>query len=112
MIEQTLSRIEARLAATEHLSERERQELTALLRDLKQDLGLTADQPDQTETVDSVLRSTESAAHEALRPDQDPELVDRALQELEESALRFEASHPRLVNILRAIGKSLADIGI
>lgn len=112
VIEETLSRIESRLAATQHLTDRERDELTVLLHDLKQDLGLAADQPDHAESVGSVLRSTESAAHAALRPEQDPELMKLALQELEESTQRFEADHPRLVSVLRAIGKSLADIGI
>ncbi len=112
MIEETVARIEARLRGSDHTTAEGRQELLTLLADLKQDLGLAADQPEQTDSVDSVLRFTESAAHEALRPDQDPELLSLALQGLERSAQRFEVSHPRLVSVARAIGKSLSDIGI
>lgn len=112
MIEETITRIEQRLRQAEHLSERTRAELLMLLDELRNDLGLTGDDTLAAGRVESILRFAEASAHEALRPEQDPELLTLALRGLEQSVQKFETSHPRLTHIVGAISQALASMGV
>ena len=112
MIEEILSRVEQRLRRADGLAGKNRDELLSLIQQLRQDLGLAATELDLPEQLQSVLHFTQASAHEALQPDQDPELLQLALTGLARSVEGFEASHPRLVSIVGAIGQALGNMGI
>jgi hypothetical protein len=99
MIEETISKIEARLQ-TEGLDPDRRRELLDLLSTLK--LEVTA------------LAKThgEQAAYEATRSEKNPRLLDLSLKGLNSSVEGFEKSHPRLVQIVNAISNTLSNLGI
>jgi len=110
MIENTISKIENQIKASESIKEDRRQELLGLLRTLKAEV----DELSQThgEQARSIAGFTELSTHEATRVDQNPELLDLSLKGLSSSVSGFEQSHPKLVRIVNAISQTLSNLGI
>ncbi len=109
MIEDTLAKIEARLQNTDALKEDKRRELQELLAKLKSevaDLSKT-----HAEQAESIAGFTELSTREATREQQNPQLLKLSLTGLSSSAEEFERSHPKLVKVVNAISKVLANLG-
>jgi len=87
-----------------------RRQLQQLLGGLKRELAELS--KTHEEEAQSIAGFADLAAHEACRKDQDPRLLKLALDGLETSIEQFEASHPRLVQIVGAIAHTLASLGI
>lgn len=66
----------------------------------------------QAEQAESIAGFTESGAREALRSQPDPELLDTSLDGLRKSVREFEASHPKLTEVVNAICHQLSNLGI
>ncbi len=110
MIQDTLQKIEARLAASATLSDENRAALESLLSDLRREIdGLEGDRAEEAE---SIAAFTESSAREALRESQDPDLLDASLSGLQKSVRHFEASHPNLTQVVNGICQQLSNLGI
>ena len=110
MIEETIKKIEARIQAAESLSPERRQELLQLLVRLKMETGeLAKTHGDQAQ---SIVGFTEMTTHEATRSQQDPKLLDLSAAGLRQSVQEFEASHPRLAQIVNSISTTLSNSGI
>ena len=110
MIEDTLSKIEAKIQSSEAITEDRKRELLQLLHTLKTEVGsLSRTHGDQAE---SIAKFTEVSAHEATRTEQNPELLNLSLKGLSSSVEGFEKSHPQLVQIVNAISHTLANLGI
>jgi hypothetical protein len=110
MIEDTIGKIEERIRGTEAIKEERRQELLQLLGTLKEEVaGLSKTHEEEAQ---SIAGFTELSAHEATRTEQNPELLKLSLEGMGSSVRGFEESHPRLVQIVNAISKTLADLGI
>src|SRR3974390_3426922 len=110
MIEDTIGKIETRIQTTDAIKEERRQELLQLLSTLKSevaDLSKT-----HGEQAQSIAGFAEVSAHEATRADQNPELLKLSLEGLGSSVQGFERSHPRLVQIVSAISRTLSNLGI
>ena len=110
MIEDTIGKIAARIETTDTIKEDRRRELLQLLGTLKSevaDLSKT-----HGEQAQSIAGFAEVSAHEAMRAEQNPELLDLSLKGLLSSASEFEESHPRLVRIVNTISSTLANLGI
>ena len=110
MIEDTISKIEARIAGREHLDETRRQELLDLVRHLKVEVdGLARTHKEEAQ---SIAQFAELSTQEATRDHQNPELRDISLKGLNTSVAGFEGSHPRLVQVVNTISHTLANLGI
>jgi hypothetical protein len=110
MIDDTISKIEARIRAAESIKEDRRQELLQLLGTLKSEVArLPSTHDDQ---VRSIAGFTELSTHEATRAQQNPDLLNLSLKGLNSSVDGFEQSHPRLVQIVNAISHTLSNLGI
>jgi len=110
MIEDTIGKIEARIQGAEAVKEERRQELLQLLATLKSevaDLSKTHE-----EQAQSIAGFTEISTHEAIRMEQNPELLKLSLEGLGSSVRELEESHPRLVQIVNAISSTLSNLGI
>lgn len=95
---------------TEATQGERRRELQQLLVGLKREL---AELPKSyEEEAQSIAGFADLAAHEACRKEQDPRLLKLALEGLKTSIEQFKASHPRPVEIVGAIAKTLASLGI
>lgn len=110
MIQDTLQKIEQRLATSTNLSPENRNALEALVKDLRQEVeSLNRNQPEQ---ADSIAGFTEASTREALRTHQDPDLLDLSLNGLQQSVREFEISHPHLTSVVNGICQQLSNLGI
>ena len=110
MIEKTISEIEAQIGGAEAVSAERKQELLKLLATLKTEVAELS--KTHREEADSIANFAKISAHEAIRTQQNPELRELSQQGLQSSVGGFERSHPRLVQIVNAISKTLSDLGI
>jgi hypothetical protein len=110
MIEDTIGKIEARIQGTDSVKEDRRQELLQLLGTLKTEVAQLS--KTHGEQAKSIATATEASTHEATRADQDPEVLKQSLEGLDSSVQGFEESHPRLVEIVNNISRTLSNLGI
>ena len=110
MIEKTISEIEEKISGAESVSAERKKELLKLLGTLKTEVANLSET--HGEQADSIAGFAKLSAHEATRVDQNPELRELSIKGLQSSAGGFEQSHPRLVQIVNAISKTLSDLGI
>jgi hypothetical protein len=110
MIQDTIAELEARLQSTDSVKPESRAELLALLETLRAEIaGLSATHGEQAR---SIAGFTSLSAHEALRQQRDPELMNLSLNGLSSSVRQFESSHPALVQLVNRICQTLANLGI
>jgi hypothetical protein len=110
MIEDTIAKIEAQLEAAQAIKPERKQELLRLLETLKSEVATISNT--HREQAASIARFTEVSTHEATRTTQDQQLLDLSLEGLRSSARSFEDSHPRLVEIVNSISRTLSNLGI
>ena len=110
MIENTISEIETKIGGAESVSPERKAELLQLLGTLKTEVAELS--KTHGEQADSIAGFAKLSAHEATRVDQNAELRELSIKGLQSSAGGFEQSHPRLVQIVNAISKTLSDLGI
>jgi Mg2+ and Co2+ transporter CorA len=110
MIENTISEIEAKISGAESVSAERKAELLKLLGTLKTEVAKLS--KTHGEQADSIAGFARLSAHEATRTAPNPQLRQLSNQGLLSSVDGIEQSHPRLVQIVNAISKTLADLGI
>ena len=110
MIEDTIGKIETRIQGTDALKEERRQELLQLLGTLKSEVAELS--KTHGEEAQSIAGFADVSTHEAIRAEQNPELLKLSLEGLGSSVQGFERSHPRLVQIVSAISRTLSNLGI
>jgi len=110
MIKKTIGEIEAKIRGAEAVSEERKRELLQLLATLKTEVGnLSKTDDDQAQ---SIAGFANISAHEATREKQNPQLLEHSIAGLRSSVGGFEQSHPKLVQIVDRICKTLSDLGI
>ena len=110
MIENTISEIEAKISGAEAVSAERQAELLKLLGTLKPEVAKLSET--HGEQADSIANFARLSAHEATRTEPNPQLRELSNQGLRSSVDGIEQSHPRLVQIVNTISKTLADLGI
>lgn len=109
MIQDTLSKIEARIGQSA-VRDDSKAELLTLLGTLKAEVAeLSHTHRDEAQ---SIAGFTEVSAHEATRDEPNPALVKHSLDGLAASVEGFEQSNPRLVDIVNRICTTLSNLGI
>ncbi len=110
MIHEHLNRIEARLKQRAAVKEEDKEELIRLVAAMKTELAdLSRTHGEQAE---SITGFAELSAREATRREKNPRLLKLSTEGLASSVEGFEASHPRLVEIVNAFCTMLAGLGI
>lgn len=110
MIDDTISKIEAKLRNAGSMNDESRRELLSLLGTLKTEItALSRTHADQAQQIASF---TETSAGEAIRDEKDPEQLKLSLQSLAASVDGFEKSHPNLVQVVNRICTTLSNLGI
>jgi len=107
MIQDRIAKIEATLAGAADLSPATRQELLALLADLKTEVASL--QPSHAAEAHGIADSTDAAIASVSRPEDD---TPAALRNLRASVQGFEASHPQLVAAVDRLALTLSNMGI
>lgn len=109
MIQDTISKIEARIGQSA-VKDDSKAELITLLGTLKSEVAELS--KTHGEQAQSIAGFTEVSTHEATREEPNPELVKHSLGGLAASVDGFEKSHPRLVDIVNRICTTLSNLGI
>ena len=110
MIEDRIQKIEARLQESANIPEPARAELLKLLAALKDEVGTLA--KNHEEDAHSIAGFVDASAHEATRAEKKPKLVEASLNGLTASVEAFEASHPKLAEVVNQIAVRLSNMGI
>ena len=110
MIQDRIDKIEASLAKAANLPPETRTELLALLAELRGEVAPLTET--HREDAQSIARFADASVHEATRTERKPAQTEAALQGLTASVEGFEASHPRLVEIVNRIAVTLSNMGI
>lgn len=110
MIDDTLTKIEAKIRGSESIRDERRNELLQLLEKLKSEVSnLSETHLDQAQ---SIAGFTELSTQEATRTEQNPQLLNLSLKGLSSSVEGFEKSHPQLVQLVNTISHTLSNLGI
>ncbi len=110
MIQETLKKIDERLAASPTLSPENRAALEQLLQDLRREIDAMDDE--QAEQAESIAGFTAASAREALRQSRDPDMLEYSIEGLRRSVREFELSHPKLTQVVNGICHQLSNLGI
>jgi Mg2+ and Co2+ transporter CorA len=110
MIEKTIGEIEAKIRGTESVGSEHKRELLELLGKLKSEVGTLSQT--HSEQADSIANFAKLSAHEATRTEPNAQLRELSNQGLLSSVEGFEQSHPKLVQVVSSISKTLSDLGI
>lgn len=110
MIKDTLSRIESAIAKIEASDANNKKELVALLTKLKEEIAVLP--PGRLAEAGSIARFTETAAHEVSRENANAQLKNLSISGIAYAVKGFEASHPKLVDVVNDICMMLSRIGI
>ena len=110
MIDETISKLEARLREAGNLSPERKAELVQLLGTLKAEVVELS--KTNREGAQSITRFTEASALEATRLERNAKLQELSLEGLKSSVEGFEESHPKLVQAVNSISQTLSNLGI
>ncbi|MCK5528685.1 MAG: DUF4404 family protein [Kiritimatiellae bacterium] len=110
MITESIKKIEARIHDSKSISGDKQDELLALLDNLKKEINLLPE--GNNESVESMTGFMEVSTIEAMRTEQNPQLVSLALEGFSSSSREFESSHPSLTNYVNRICDMLSNLGI
>jgi hypothetical protein len=110
MLEDTLSKLEARIQNAGTLRDENRAELLQLISQLKAEMaGLSKTHQEQAESIASFA---ELSTHEAMRESRNPETLRYSTAGLNSSVGEFERTHPQLVAVVNRIATTLSNMGI
>ncbi len=110
MIEETIGKIEAKIASAETLKDERHRELLQLLQTLKTEVAELS--KTHGEQAQSIAGFAQVSTHEATRIEQNPQLLRLSLEGLSSSVAELEKSHPKLVQLVNAISQTLSNLGI
>ena len=110
MLSLRLAKLETTLRDNPSIPEGTRQELLELVAGLKAEVVPLVDT--HGETAHEIAGSAEAAVHAAVRREEEPEQAVQAVQGLADSVREFEATHPRLVEIVDRLALTLSNMGI
>lgn len=109
MLHETIKRIETEVESN-ITNETQKQELLELIAYLKVEIESLKD--NHHDDARSIAGFTETGVVEATREYRDEVLLNHALTGMKLSVKRFEVSHPNLIGLINAIGRTLSSIGI
>lgn len=105
-----IKEIRDKLAADRSIDTRKKEELLDLLNDLSSELsGIKATHEKNAEKITGNVKRT---ADEVIKEDKDPDLINKSIDDLKDSVLEFELSHPKLFEKVNNISAMLASMGI
>jgi hypothetical protein len=113
MIEETIKKIETRITESrkgQGAPDKDMGELLGLLAQLKEEVSELS--RTHAEHAESIAGFAKVSAHEAMRSDQNPELLRLSVKGLSSSVEGIESSHPSLVELVNRISVMLSNMGI
>jgi hypothetical protein len=109
MTTNSLKKLKALFSDTD-MDPEKRQELLGLLSDLERELAPIVEE--ESEDADSIAGFTKMAAHESLKKEKNPELMDASQKGMMGSIRKFEVTKPELVRIINRMSNVLSGFGV
>lgn len=109
MSSERLAKLESMLRQNPNLPEGSRKELLDLVAGLRSEMARLDDS--HAETAHQIADHAEAALHASLKGSQ-PEQASQAAERLADSVREFEATHPRLVELVDQLAVTLSNMGI
>ncbi len=103
-----LEELKDKLSADKAISAEKKEELLALLEELKAEMASV----DSEEHVNNITGHVQRSTDEVTKDDKDPDLIEKAIGDLRDSVTEFEVSHPKLFEKVNNISAMLASMGI
>ena len=110
MIEDRIQKIEARLKESANIPEPNKAELLKLLAAFKDEVGTLTQSHE--EDARSIAKFMDASAHEATRARKETQTDGSLPNGLSASVEAFEASHPKLAEVVNQIAIALSNMGI
>lgn len=110
MIQDRIAKIEATLQSSQNIPAETRKELLALLAELKSEVAPLAET--HRAEVQSIAQYAGTAVEAATREHGSTASTSEATEGLTSSVRGFEASHPRLVEVVDRLATTLSNMGI
>jgi hypothetical protein len=110
MLSQRLAQLESTLRDSTSIPEGTRQELLTLVAGLKAEVAPLAST--HGETAHEIAGNAEAAVRATVGREAEPEQAAHAVEGLAASVREFEATHPRLVEIVDRLALTLSNMGI
>ena len=110
MSAERIEKTKATVEAADHIPTDKKAALSEALSKLKPALAQISET--HGEHAETITRLVEASAREATRQEKRPEHLNRLLQELRESAQKFEASHPRFAAFMTEYSTILSALGV
>lgn len=104
----TLQEIKDKLSGESSISEDKKNELLGLLEELEGEMGKI----EPGEQLKNISSHVKRSADEVIKDEKDPDLIEKALNDLRDSVTEFEVSHPKLFEKVNNISAMLASMGI
>lgn len=103
-----LQEIKEKLSADNSIDAEKKLELLQLMDELNLEIG-HVESADQIESITGQVKRT---TDEISREEKDPDLIEKAINDLKDSVTEFEVSHPNLFEKVNNISAMLASMGI
>lgn len=110
MIQKTIAELEERIGQAEAVKPESKAELLQLLANLRTEIAALPES--HSEHARSIADFTTVSAHEAIRAQRNPQLMQLSRQGLSSSVAEFQETHPKLVQVVNRICETLANLGI
>jgi hypothetical protein len=110
MITERLAKLESSLRNSTSIPEGTRQELLGLLAGLEAEVAPLLST--HADNASRIAGNAEAAVQASIRRDEQPERATAAVAGLAASVREFEATHPRLVEIVDQLALTLSNLGI
>ena len=110
MSEERIDKTKSAVAAADQIPADKKEALSETLSKLKPALAEISQT--HQEHAETITRLVEASAHEITRQEKRPEHLKKLLQELRESAQKFEASHPHFTAFVTEYSTILSALGI
>lgn len=110
MIENTIESIEAKIKGSPSIGDENKSELLNLLGALKEEVSELS--KTHAEEAESIAHFTQVSTHEATKAAKNPQLLKLSVDGLSSSVDGFEASHPKLVDVVNKVAYILSNMGI
>jgi prefoldin subunit 5 len=110
MTDERIEKTKSAIESAGNIPADKKAELLGLLSKLKPAIAKVSET--HHEDAQSIARLVEASAHETIRTQKKPDLINRRLHELKQSVETFEASHPDLVAFVTEYSAFLSAMGI
>ena len=110
MSKSLIERIEQKIRKSECVDKQTREDLMHLLENLRGEMSEL--EKTSADHAESIAGFAGAAAHEAIRNETNPQLLQLAIDGFTSSVGEVEAEHPKLVEITNSICTMLSNLGI